>query len=404
LLVAALGFVLLMGISACSPQTATLPAAPILPATGTPTPIPPTETLPPEPTLTATISPYRSDFPDPSGFVWSPVITGLEQPLDIQNAGDGSGRLFVVERTGHIHIIANWLVVPEPFLDLSDRISTQGQEQGLLGLAFHPDYAATGFIYVNYTDLLGDTVIARFQVSPSDPNRADPQSELILLRVDQPDANHNGGGLAFGPDGYLYIGLGDGGAGGDPAGNGQNPDTYLGKMLRLDVDTPGAVPEVWASGLRNPWRFSFDPLSGDFYIADVGQEAWEEVNFIPAGAAGGWNFGWDFFEGTHPYEGQPPAGLIFISPVSEYSHDQGCSITGGAVYRGIELPEWQGVYLFGDFCNGDIFGLIRTGAETWQSATLFQTGLRVSTFGVDEAGELYLADYRGGKILRLMRH
>jgi glucose/arabinose dehydrogenase len=209
--------------------------------------------------------------------------------------------------------------------------------------------------------------------------------------------------LAFGPDGYLYIGLGDGGAAGDPEGNAQNLSTYLGKMLRLDVDAPEARPEIWASGLRNPWRFSFDPLTGDLYIADVGQNAWEEINFVPAGTAGGLNFGWDFFEGLHPYEGQPPDGIPFTDPVAEYSHNEGCSITGGYVYRGAELPEWQGVYFYSDYCTGNVSGLIRTDAETWQSAILFSIGSSVSTFGVDETGELYLADFGSGSILRLVR-
>lgn len=402
ILPATLGLFLSLVVVACLPRVVTPPVS-SPPPTTSPSPLAPTITLTLEPSLTPTVSSYRSDFPDPALYTWSPVVTGLEQPVDLQNAGDGSGRLFVLEKPGRIRIIANGLTLPDPFLDIRDRVGDAGLEQGLLGLAFHPDYAQTGYFYVNYTDVNGDTVIARFQVLPDDPTLADPQSELILLQVDQPYANHNGGGLAFGPDGFLYIGLGDGGSAGDPAGNAQNSDTYLGKMLRLDVDTPNAAPEIWASGLRNPWRFSFDALTGDLYIADVGQNMWEEINFIPAGTPGGLNFGWDLFEGMHPFDGQPPAGQVFISPVAEYSHTEGCSITGGYVYRGAEQPEWQGVYFYSDYCTGNVSGLIRTDAQTWQTAILFQTGVSVSTFGVDEAGEIFLADLGSGVILRLVR-
>ncbi|MBI4733005.1 MAG: PQQ-dependent sugar dehydrogenase [Chloroflexi bacterium] len=402
LLPATLGLFLSLVVVACIPRVVTPPVS-SPPPTTSPSPDAPTVTLTLEPSPTSTDSPYRSDFPDPALYNWSPVVTGLEQPVDIQNAGDGSGRLFVVEKPGRIRIIANWLTLPDPFLDIRDRVGDAGLEQGLLGLAFHPDYAQNGYFYVNYTDVNGDTVIARFQASPDDPNRADPQSELILLQVDQPYANHNGGGLAFGPDGYLYIGLGDGGSAGDPAGNAQNSDTYLGKMLRLDVDTPNAAPEIWASGLRNPWRFSFDSLTGDLYIADVGQNMWEEINFILAGTPGGLNFGWDLFEGMHPFDGQPPAGQVFTSPVAEYSHTEGCSITGGYVYRGAELPEWQRVYFYSDYCTGNVSGMIRADAETWRSTSLFQTGVSVSTFGMDETGEIYFADFGSGMILRLTR-
>ncbi len=412
-----LGLILLLAASACAPQTTVtpLPAAPT--ATSTPEPLPSPATASPEPSPpTPTVSPYRSDFPDPAAYTWSPVASGFNQPVDIQNAGDGSGRLFVVEKPGRIRILSNWLTLPDPFLDIRGRVGAIGLEQGLLGLAFHPDFEQNGYFYVNYTDLFGDTVIARFQVAADDPNRADPKSEVILLKVDQPYANHNGGGLAFGPDGYLYIGLGDGGAAGDPAGNARNPQTLLGKMLRLDVDggSPyaipasnpfaggGGLPEIWAIGLRNPWRFAFDPLTGSLYIADVGQDKWEEVNVVQTAPQGLLDFGWDALEGLHPYEGALPEGPT-IQPVAEYSHAEGCSITGGYVYRGAELPEWQGVYFFGDYCNGGVFGLIRTDAETWEQQRFFESGAAISTFGVDEAGELYLADFGSGLILRLTR-
>jgi glucose/arabinose dehydrogenase len=308
-------------------------------------------------------------------------------------------------------------LVPIPFLDIVGEVDSQHTEQGLLGLAFHPDYAKNGLFFVNYIDLSGNTVIVRFHVSADDPNRADPTSELDLLHVEQPYANHNGGGLAFGPDSYLYIGLGDGGSGGDPAGNGQNLQTLLGKMLRIDVDhgeayaipsdnpfaNGGGLPEIWAYGLRNPWRFSFDRLTGDLFIADVGQDAWEELDVIPAGTPGGMNFGWNYYEGNHPYKNQPPSGEGFTFPAAEYSHTEGCSVTGGYFLRGADLPEWQGIYFYGDYCSGTIWGLARDGQGNWQAKNLFSSAFQITTFGMDEAGEIYLADYRSGTLLELVR-
>jgi glucose/arabinose dehydrogenase len=390
-------------------------------ASGTPspssTPVPPSPVPTATPQPTATLSPYRAAFPDPAGFQWLPVASGLSDPVDIQNAGDGSGRLFLVEKPGRIRILLSGLMLAQPFLDIRAEVGDSYIEQGLLGLAFHPDYKHNGYFYVNYTDTSGNTVIARFQVSSGDSNQADPSSETVLLRVNQPYRNHNGGGLAFGPDGYLYIGMGDGGSAGDPQRNGQNPNTLLGKLLRLDVDgaspyaipagnpfaSGGGRPEIWAIGLRNPWRFSFDPLTGGLYIGDVGQDRWEEVNFVPAGSPGGLNFGWSAFEANHVYNGpDSPTGMVF--PVLEYPHDGGrCSVTGGRVYHGLALPEWQGVYLYGDYCSGQVSGLIRTDGASWLSADLFSTGARVSSFGVDEAGELYLADIGSGTVLELVR-
>ena len=337
--------------------------------------------------------------------------------MDIQNAGDGSGRLFILEKRGQIRILQNNQLLPVPFLDIQNEVGSQHTEQGLLGLAFHLKYAETGLFFVNYTDGNGNTVIARFHVSADDPNRADPTSEVDLIHVDQPYANHNGGGLAFGPDGYLYIGLGDGGSAGDPLGNGQNLQTLLGKMLRIDVDhgdkyaippdNPfaggGGLPEIWAYGLRNPWRFSFDRLIGNLYIADVGQDAWEEIDVVPAGTPGGINFGWSYYEGNHPYKNGPPADVNFTFPAAEYSHADGCSVSGGDVYRGSALPEWQGVYFYGDYCSGNIWGLIHTADNAWQTKIMFTTGMKINTFGVDEAGEVYLADYGSGTLLRLDR-
>jgi glucose/arabinose dehydrogenase len=341
-----------------------------------------------------------TSFPDPSAYTWQPLpVSGLVRPLDLQP--DGSGRLFVIEKVGRIRIIENDQLIETPFLDISDRVGSNGNEQGLLGLAFHPQYAQNGRFFVNYTDNNGDTVLARFQVS-SDPNVADPNSEVKILGVDQPFANHNGGVLAFGPDGYLYAGLGDGGSQGDPFGNAQNTKALLGKILRLDVDStePYAVPsdnpfgnEVWAYGLRNPWRFSFDKLTHDLYIGDVGQNTWEEIDFLPAGSPGGTNFGWNFREGAHDYKGGGSAGLV--EPVAEYSHTEGgCSVTGGYVYRGA-MPEWNGIYLYADYCTGLIWGLIHS-ENGWQKQQLFDLDVTITSFGQDASGELYLLSDNGG--------
>jgi len=323
----------------------------------------------------------------------------LERPDDLQ--ADGSGRLFVIEKVGRIRIIQDGQLLPKPFLDITDRVGSQGNEQGLLGLAFHPQYSQNGRFFVNYTGKNGDTVIARYQVS-GDPNAADQGSEVKLLGVDQPYANHNGGVLAFGPDGYLYAGLGDGGSQGDPQGNAQNTDRLLGKILRLDVnsgDTYSIPPdnpfgnEVWAYGLRNPWRLSFDKGTGDLYIGDVGQNTWEEIDYLPAGSPGGTNFGWDQREGAHDFEGS--ASPDFTEPVAEYSHPEGgCSVTGGYVYRGA-MPEWNGIYLYGDYCTGLIWGLIHTGSD-WQKQQLFDVDFTITSFGQDQAGEIYLVSDGGG--------
>jgi glucose/arabinose dehydrogenase len=354
-------------------------------------------------------------FPDPGGFDWVKVADGLENPVGLANAGDGSGRLLVVEQPGSIRILRDGSVLSEPFLDIRERVDCCG-ERGLLGLAFHPNYLENGYFYVNYTDRNGDTVIARFSVSSDDPNRADPDSEKQLILIDQPYPNHNGGSTVFGPDGYLYLGLGDGGSGGDPQGNAQNPAALLGKILRLDVDggEPYAIPpdnpfvggdgapEVWAYGLRNPWRMSFDRLSGDLYIGDVGQNRWEEIDYLLAGSPGGANFGWNYYEGMHPYLDNPPDPAQFIFPVAEYGHDQGISVTGGYVYRGAEIAEFQGIYLYGDYGSGLVWGLLRTPDGGWQNQQLFKTGLTLTSFGEDESGEVYLTDW-GGSVYRLTR-
>ena len=336
-------------------------------------------------------------FPNTDAYTWQPVVTGLQRPVDLQ--ADGSGRLFVIEKTGRIRIIQNGQLVETPFLDITDRVNASSNEMGLLGLAFHPSYSENGFFYVNYTGSGGNTFISRFQASG---DNADPGSEKILLTVDQPFPNHNGGVLAFGPEGFLYAGLGDGGSQGDPYGNAQNTGVLLGKILRIDVNNgdPYAIPsgndfgnEVWAYGLRNPWRLSFDKLTGDLYIGDVGQGTWEEIDFLPVGSPSGTNFGWNLREGAHDYKGAAPAGAV--DPVAEYSHAEGgCSVTGGYVYRG-SMPEWNGIYLYGDYCTGFIWGLIRSN-DGWQKQMLFQTGVTITSFGQDERGEIYLLSDNGG--------
>ncbi len=338
------------------------------------------------------------------------VVQGLERPVGVAHAGDGSGRLFIVQQGGEILVFDGSQLLPAPFLDLSSSVST-GSEQGLLGLAFHPDYETNGFFYVNLTNVAGDTLILRFTVS-ADRNVANPASVALVLGVDQPFANHNGGQLAFGPDGKLWIGLGDGGSAGDPGNRAQNGNTLLGKILRIDVDqgipygipadnpfvaNPAVLDEIWALGLRNPWRFSFDRLTGDLFIADVGQNDWEEVNFEPVTSGGGRNYGWRRMEGAHCFN---PAtncndGSLTL-PVLEYSHSLGCSITGGHRYRGTEMPEHFGKYFFGDYCSGRIWvGEENLQTGNWTRTELLDSDLSISTFGEDERGEIYVADHDG---------
>jgi glucose/arabinose dehydrogenase len=355
---------------------------------------------------------------DPSSFTLrlEPTWTGLRQPTDVVNAGDGSARLFVLEKAGRIRLIDGSGTRAEPFLDITSLVRSSGSEQGLLGLAFHPRYASNGLFYVNYTDVNGDTAVARYQVS-SDPNVADSTTARQLLWVAQPAANHNGGDLVFGPDGYLYIGLGDGGGGGDTFGNSQRPDALLAKMLRVDVDrgepygippdnpfvnSPGFRPEIWAWGLRNPWRYTFDRVTGELYIADVGQNVYEEVDVQPAGQ-GGQNYGWNIMEGFHCFRPRSDCQQTGLTPpVLEYDHSQGCSITGGSVYRGRLQPRLYGAYLYGDYCSGHLWAGWRTGDGAWHSQMLADTSARISSFGEDESGELFLASLSDGTIYRLV--
>jgi glucose/arabinose dehydrogenase len=353
--------------------------------------------------------------PDGSKFTLTEIAGGFRRPVFVTGAKDGTNRLFIVEQRGKIYVLeSNFQMHDTPFLDVSGLISTEGNEQGLLGLAFHPQYKDNGIFFIHYTDVNGDTVVARYTVSESDPNVADANSGEYVLRIDQPYPNHNGGNLIFGPDGYLYIGMGDGGSAGDPKGNGQNTRVLLGKMLRIDInngssyaipaDNPFAndsnyAPEIWALGLRNPWRYSFDRATGDLYIADVGQNTWEEVDFQPAGQ-GGQNYGWDIMEGSHQYtnDATVPDGLT--NPFFEYDHSDGCSVTGGYVYRGTALPELQGIYLFADYCSGIIWASYRDAGGNWQTSTFMDTSLTVSSFGEDDAGELYVVNH-GGTVSKL---
>jgi len=374
-------------------------------ASGGPFPIS-TESLPESPTEAPATQPTNaSAFPNSGDYEWSLIVSGLNRPVDIQAAYDGSGRLFILEKTGYIRIYENGQLLETPLLDITDRVNDSGNEMGLLGLAFHPDYEQNGYFYVNYTGSGGgDTFISRFQASG---NSADPNSEMILLRIDQPFPNHNGGAVAFGPDGYLYLGLGDGGAAGDPLKNGQDTSSLLGKILRIDVNNgdPYTIPpdnpfgtEVWAYGLRNPWRISFDSATGDLWIGDVGQGAIEEIDYLPAGTGAGANFGWSIMEGTRGYDGDPQPGLLL--PAAEYTHDFGCSVTGGYVYRG-SMPEWNGIYLYGDYCTGFIWGALAYNGQ-WQTQLLFQTGSNINTFGVDEDGEIYLGG-DNGNVYKLLK-
>lgn len=371
------------------------------------------------------------------------VAEGLIDPVNIANAGDDSGRIFVVERTGTIRVIdADGNLLEDPFLDVSALVKIDHQEQGLLGLAFHPDYAENGLFYIYYSDYRtnGDHMLVERQVSADDPNVADPDYARLLLTEEDPFTNHNGGTLRFGPDGYLYLSIGDGGSAGDPYDNAQDLSTILGKILRIDVEgtsegeygipednpfanagvipepvageaaqtgdyRPDARPEIWAYGLRNPWQWSFDRETGDLYIADVGQNRWEEINFQEAGSPGGQNYGWDPLESAHCYPpvvsaapGTPvPADVesrcqpVGVAPVAEYNHDDGsCSITGLGVYRGSVSPSLNGIYFAGDYCSGKYFGLARDDSGTWQLQELLHTGLRITGAGEDEAGELYI--------------
>ena len=352
------------------------------------------------------------------------LATGFYKPVAISQANDS--RLFVTQQNGLIRIIdEGGSVFATPFLNIQDRVNTSGNERGLLGLAFHPHYADNGYFFVNYTGSGGATRVSRFSVDPADPNQGDPNSEVVLLTISQPFSNHNGGGIAFGPDGFLYIGTGDGGSANDPQNNGQTLTTLLGKMLRIDVDNqdaglPYAIPpdnpfsdpndgtrdEIWALGMRNPWRFSFDRLTGDLWIGDVGQGVWEEIDFEPAGSAGGQNYGWRCYEGNHAFNTSGCGPMEdYTFPVFDYSHSAsgGCSVTGGVVYRGCRYPSLYGHYVFADYCNGQFWSIEPDGADGWTVHTLSAfSGLQYTSFGEDKQGELYVTGHSQGQIFRVV--
>jgi glucose/arabinose dehydrogenase len=364
----------------------------------------------------AAIVPSRIDL------ALAPVASGLSAPLLVTHAGDGSNRLFVVEQTGKIRIVKGGDLQSAAFIDLSPSVS-RGGEQGLLGLAFHPSYESNGKLYVSYTDLTGTSIIREYRVLASNPDRVDGTSGRTLLRVKQPYENHNGGHIAFGPDGYLYIGLGDGGSGGDPGNRAQSKNTLLGKILRIDVNKrtgslPYGIPstnpyvgrsgldQIWAFGLRNPWRFSFDRATGDLWIGDVGQGSWEEVDRALASsgrnAGRAVNYGWRVMEGAHCYS--PSSGCVRTGrtlPLTEYRNGSGrCAITGGYVYRGKAHPDLVGAYLFADYCSGEIWFIDRGASRGVRPALALDTNSRITSFGEDEAGELYVTNAEGA-VLRV---
>lgn len=388
------------------------------------------------------------------------VINGLNEPVAITHAGDGSGRIFIVEQTGKIRIFKAGTLLSTPFLDVgpngTNLIAQVGPEQGLLGLAFPPNYSAKKYFYIYYTQQNFDLVLARYYTT-NNPDVADPNNAQIVLTIPHPSfSNHNGGQLQFGPDGYLYLAPGDGGSGGDPNNNAQNLGVLLGKILRVNVEpvpvasslfqrsvaptlgsfklylplllapppppppltytipasnpftqTVGARPEIWALGMRNPWRFTFDRANGNLYIGDVGQDTWEEIDFQPASSTGGENYGWNILEGNHCYPPTvtscvPPSN--YVSPVAEYIHgpndSNGCAVIGGNVYRGPGNPAMQGIYFYGDFCSGRIWGL-QQDAGMWVTQGITQTANTITAFGEDQAGNLYVTNYWAGMVYQI---
>lgn len=360
-----------------------------------------------------TTTPPTTSTPPATAAAWPDTIGGFERPTEIAAPDDGSDRLFVTEQRGVIRVVRAGTLLGSPALDIRGRVGSSGSEQGLLGLAFPPGFASKGYAYIHYTDTSGTSRVYRVRVSAKDPDRFDPSTMQAILSVRQPFANHNGGQLAFGPDGYLYVGLGDGGGGGDPGNRARSLSTLLGKILRIDTEsTPdssgyrvpednpfvaraGARPEIWEYGLRNPWRFSFDGATGDLWIADVGQNAWEEIDHVPGGT-GGLDFGWSLYEGNNLFKAKAKhAGTVW--PVFEYSHRLGESVTGGYVYRGSAYTDMQGLYVFGDFGSGRIWTLRRDGSR-WVARLARTTSYSISTFGLDGSKELWVADYATGDI------
>jgi glucose/arabinose dehydrogenase len=416
--VVAVAFAALL-VAGCGSAAATPVPTPTPTPTPTATPVP-TPTPAPTPTPTPTPEPTPTPVPTiapPVTISFETVVSGLPSPIGATSA-PGDLRLFVIGQGGQVTIVSDGKIAGT-FLDISGRISSGG-ERGLLGLAFHPRYASNGRFFVRYTNKAGNLVISEFHVS-SDPDKADPASEKILLTIPHPNfANHNGGRIEFGPDGYLYIGTGDGGSGGDPNNHGQSLNTLLGKMLRIDVDNPaegkaygipadnpfvgqdGALPEIFAYGLRNPYTFSFDRLTGDLWIADVGQNKYEEIDRATAadGGGNGANFGWRRMEGNHCYD---PAGNCqtegMVLPLAEYAHgtndSTGCAVIGGYVYRGTESPELFGRYFFGDECSGTVWDVTADGPAKQPPQKLLSTGVSIVGWGQDADGEIYLLATNG---------
>ena len=355
------------------------------------------------------------------------VTAGLAFPTSVTHAGDGSNRLFITEQRGTVRVLKNGKTSPNYFLDISPQVRCCG-EQGLLSIAFHPDFAANGYLFVDYTDRDGDTVIARYHVT-SGSDKADEHSQKIILKIKQPTPIHNGGQLQFGADGHLYIGTGDGGSfseggdgsGNDPENHAQRLDTLLGKILRIDVDhgdpyaippdnpyahTAGARKEIWASGLKNPWRFAFDRMTGDLYISDVGRDRWEEIDVQSHDSPGGENYGWRLMEGPACFylsHGCNPDGALTL-PAIQFSHSQGCAVIGGYVYRGKDIPALAGNYLYADFCTGKIWGAAKGKDGAWASRLLLDSDYMITSFGEDDEGELYIThrDKEDGGVYRLV--
>ena len=413
----AIAIALAVALAACG--------ANVRPSIVTPRPAPSTAATAPGPSAAASPSTSASHAGSFGAFdphavkpVVTTVVGGLKSPVDVADPGDGSGRLFVAEQAGRIRIVQDGSLVDRPFLDITDRIASGG-ERGLLGLAFHPGYPNDPRFFVNYTDRNGDTVIAAYRVTAGDPDVADPSSEVVLLHVDQPYPNHNGGGTVFGPDGMLYLALGDGGSGGDPQGNGQRVDTLLAKILRIDVDHPaqgktygippdnpyvgvdGARPEIWMTGLRNPWRFQFDPPTGDLWIGDVGQSKWEEIDVARAGQRGV-DFGWNITEGFHcyqPSDGCDQSGLT--PPVAEYGHDLGCAVIGGVVFRGPAQGALAGGYVFGDACSDNLWLMDPAGDGRHEAVIAATIGRTLSSINAADDGTVYATSLSSNELLRI---
>lgn len=362
--------------------------------------------------------PASTPVPITDSFTLLQVIGGFVRPTLVTNAADGSNRLFILEKPGRIRVIKSGLLLAEPFLDISNLVKSDANEQGLLGLAFHPDFEKNGRFFVAYSARNADNTVAEYRVNPPSADTADPATGKALLAVADQFANHNGGMLAFGPDGFLYISMGDGGSSGDPNGNGQNLNSLLGKLLRVDVNSgsPYAIPatnpfvsrtgvrkEVWAYGLRNPWRITFDRETGDLWIGDVGQNKYEEVDFQRADSRGGENYGWNTMEGNHcfkPESGCAEQGLV--KPAFEYDHGQGCSVTGGYVYRGKSIPSLVGRYLFADYCQTTLWATTKGSDGAFTTDKIGKVPKGVSAFGEDEAGEIYLSIDGEGAVYKLV--